>query len=69
MPPEKDTAILDVRGTPDPIARVRAVIEAGLFPLTIITSLDPSWLLADCGALRWTHQQQGASWIVDVLRA
>ncbi|MFT4974343.1 MAG: hypothetical protein ACI8S6_000225 [Myxococcota bacterium] len=70
MPSGKDTAILDVRGTTDPAAQIAAVIEAGLLPLTIIASCDPVTLLQDSlRSLRWTRQQSGTSWIVDVLPA
>lgn len=67
--PHKDAAILDVRGLTDPAAAIKAVLEAGLLPLTIVASLDPVSLLgARRDLLRWTRQQRGSAWIVDVLQ-
>lgn len=66
--PQKDAAILDVRGLADPAAAILAVLEAGLLPLTIVASLDPVALLgARRDRLRCHSQQRGSAWIVDVL--
>lgn len=68
--PQKDAAILDVRGLADPAAAIGAVLEAGLLPLTIVASLDPVSLLSGRQQpLRWTRQQRGSAWIVDILPA
>ncbi|MEL6346805.1 MAG: hypothetical protein AAFV53_27075 [Myxococcota bacterium] len=66
----KALAILDVRDLSNPLRTIQEVLEAGILPLTIITSQDPDALRQMIGgAWRWHRQQTGGSWVIDITPA